>query len=263
MEVHHIIYSVVPYRGYAVRAWSSREAVGEVERAFKGWFSPFEQALVRPGAELRAVVKSPKGVLHLARVFLGERLDEMKRSGVVSHIALIPADLAIEKRLSFSSVERAMMEYTASKGIGMGDVEPLKIDRAESSGDEDLEYLRTVVDVEAARRILSEMSKPHAKLVVIFKRDSWSRSRLAYALAKMFAIHGAAEYIIATDRPNDGVLLEFEKAALVLDKMIPLRSPLGWAVVKVAEKEAEEGAADIEKTIREIYGCKQGKNSFK
>jgi len=90
MELHHIIYSVAPYRGYTVRAWSSEEAVVEVEQALKGWFSPFEQALVRPSVELRAVVKSPRGFLHLVRVFLGEKLDEMKRSGVVSHIALIP-----------------------------------------------------------------------------------------------------------------------------------------------------------------------------
>jgi hypothetical protein len=253
MEIHHIIYSVVPYKGYAVRAWSNREIVNDIEQAFKGWFSPFEQALVRPGVELRAVVKNPRGILYLTRVFFGEKLDEMKRGGVVSHIALIPIDLTIEKRLSLSKVEKVMIEYTVSKNIGIGDIEPLKIDNIESSKDEDLEYLKTVVDVETARKILSEISKPHSKLIVISKRDIWSRSKLTYALAKMFAIHGVAEYIITTDKPIDSVLLEFEKAILILDKIIPLSRSWNWAVVKIAEKEKEEIVTDIEKTIKKIY----------
>jgi len=259
MELHHIIYSVVPYRGYTVRAWSSREAVGEVEQALKGWFSPFEQALVRPGVELRAVVKSPRGFLHLVRVFLGEKLDEMKRSGVVSHIALVPLSLAIGGMLPLSYVERAMMEYTTSKGIGIGEVEPLRLDVGSLSRDEDLEYLRTVVDVETAGRILSEVSKPHAKLVVIFKRDHWARSRLAYGLAKMLAIHGLGEYIVSTDKPNDSVLIEFEKVVLVLDRMVPLSRTLSWSVVKIAEKQQEGVVADIRKTLERVYGADLGR----
>jgi hypothetical protein len=37
VEIHHIIYSLVPYKGYAVRAWSSKEVIGDIEKAFKGW----------------------------------------------------------------------------------------------------------------------------------------------------------------------------------------------------------------------------------
>jgi hypothetical protein len=101
VEIHHIIYSLVPHKGYAVRAWSSKEIIGDFEKAFKGWLCPFEQALIKPGVELRAIVKSPRGVFYLARVFKGEKLDEMKRSGAVSHIAMIPAELAIEKKAFF------------------------------------------------------------------------------------------------------------------------------------------------------------------
>jgi len=258
MELHHIVYSVVPYRGYTVRAWSSEEAVVEVEQALKGWFSPFEQALVRPGVELRAVVKSPRGFLHLVRVFLGEKLDEMKRGGVVSHIALIPLDLAIEGKLPLSYVEKAMVDYTTSKSIGVGKVEPLRVEVGSLSKDEDLEYLKTVVDVETAGRILSELSKPHTKLVVIFKRDRWARSKLAYGLAKMLAVHGLGEYMVSTEKPNDAVLIEFEKVALVLDRIVPLSRSLSWSVVKIDERGVEGVVADIKKTLERIYGAASG-----
>jgi len=127
VELDHIIYSLVPYKGYGVRAWSKKEAVYDAERAFKGWFSPYEQLIVRPGAELRAVAKGFRDFIYIARVFIGEGLDELKRSGVVSHIALVPLDVAVEKRLSLEEVDKAMVSYTISKGIGMNEIEPLRI----------------------------------------------------------------------------------------------------------------------------------------
>jgi hypothetical protein len=253
MEIHHIIYSAVPYKGYAVRAWSSREVVGEIEQAVKGWFSPFEQALVRPSTELRAVVKSPRGFLLLIRVFLGEKLDELKRSGVVSHIALIPLDVAIERKLSLSRVEKVMMDHIASKGVEIGEMEPLKIEIGGQGIDEDLEYLKTVVNPATASKILAEVSKQYNKLVVIHKRDQWFRTRLAYGLAKMLAIHGLGEYLISTEKPNDSVLIEFEKTVLVLYQIIPLSRSLSWSVVKIDEKQ-EETPGEIKKTIDKIYG---------
>jgi hypothetical protein len=254
VEIHHIIYSLVPHKGYAVRAWSSKEVIGDFEKAFKGWLCPFEQALIRPGVELRAIVKSPRGIFYLARVFQGEKLDEMKRSGAVSHIAMIPAELAIEKKLSFIEVEKSMITYTNYKGIEIGDIETLKIENKEIQDDQDLEYLKKLVDKEIGRKILSEISKPYGKLIVIFKRDEWFRAKLAYALAKMFSIHGLSEYIITTSKPNDSVLVEFETATLILDKMIPLSRSWDWSVVKIVEKEEHKPTKDIEDTLQKIWG---------
>ena len=253
IELDHVIYSLVPYKGYGVRAWSKKEAVYDAERAFKGWFSPYEQLLVRPGVELRAVAKGFRDFIYIARVFVGEGLDELKRSGVVSHIALVPLEIAIEKKLSLEEVDKAMASYIASKGIGLGEIEPLRISFGERDRDEDLEYLRTVVDVENAKKLLTAISRPESKIIVIFKRDTWFRAKLSYALAKMFAIHNVAEYIVTVEKPIENILIEFTKAVMVLDKMIPVRRAENWTVIKIAEDVKEKGVeADIEATLKKL-----------
>jgi hypothetical protein len=253
VELDHIIYSLVPYKGYGVRAWSKKEAVYDAERAFKGWFSPYEQLIVRPGVELRAVAKGFRDFIYIARVFIGEGLDELKRSGVVSHIALVPLDVAVEKRLSLEEVDKAMVSYTISKGIGMNEIEPLRISFVEKDRDEDLEYLKIVVDVENARKLLKAVSQPESKVIVIFKRDTGSRARLAYALAKMFAVHKVAEYIITVEKPLDNILIEFTKAVMVLDKMLPVKRTENWIVVKIAEEEKSRGVeTDIDATLKKL-----------
>jgi hypothetical protein len=250
----HIIYSLIPYKGYGVRAWSRRDVVNEVEYAFKGWFSPYAQAFVRPGEELKAVVKAPNSI-YMARVFVGDGLDELKRSGVVSHIALIPLDIVT--KLPLAEIDREMTNYTVSKGIGLGEIEPLRIGLVERDGeevDEDLEYLKKVVDFEKAEKILTAISKPESKIIVIFKRDIFSRARLVYALAKMFLMHKVTEYIITVEKPIDNILIEFTKTIIVLDKIFPVRSTEDWTVIKIGdgEKEGKVIETDIRDTLKRI-----------
>jgi hypothetical protein len=254
VELDHVIYSLVPYKGYGVRAWSRKEAVYNAERAFKGWFSPYEQLTVRPGVELRAIAMGFKDYIYIARVFLREGLDELRRSGVVSHIALVPLDIALEKRLSLEEVDKAMASYVASKGIGMNEIEPLRIGFSEKDRDEDLEYLKTVVDVDEARQLLEYISEPDIKIIVIFEGDTGSRARLAYALAKMFAIHGVAEYIVTVEKPVDNILVEFTRSVIVLDKMIPgIKPTRNWRVVKIAEKRKGRSVkTDIDTTLKKL-----------
>jgi hypothetical protein len=258
-KLDHIIYSLIPYKGYGVRAWSRRDVVNEVEYAFKGWFSPYAQAFVRPGEELKAVVKAPNSI-YMARVFVGDGLDELKRSGVVSHIALIPLDIVT--KLPLAEIDREMTNYTVSKGIGLGEIEPLRIglvERYEGGRegreiDEDLEYLKKVVDFEKAEKILTAISKPESKIIVIFKRDIFSRARLVYALAKMFLMHKVTEYIITVEKPIDNILIEFTKTIIVLDKMFPVRSTEDWTVIKIGdgEKEGKVIETDIRDTLKRI-----------
>jgi hypothetical protein len=254
VELDHIMYSLVPYKGYGVRAWSRKEAAYDAERAFKGWFSPYEQLTVRPGVELRAVAMGFKDFIYIARIFIREGLDELRRSGVVSHIALVPLDIALEKKLSLEEVDKAMTSYVASKGIGMNEIEPLRVSFSEKDRDEDLEYLKTVVDVEKARKLLEYISEPDIKVIVILEEDTESRARLAYALAKMFAIHRVIEYIVTVEKPIDNVLIEFTRAVMVLDKMIPGKKPTrNWRVVKIAEKRIGRSVkTDIDTTLKKL-----------
>jgi hypothetical protein len=260
VELDHVIYSLVPYKGYGVRAWSRKEAAYDAERAFKGWFSPYDQLTVRPGVELRAIAMGFKDYMYIARVFLREGLDELRRSGVVSHIALVPLDIALEKRLSLEEVDKAMASYVASKGIGMNEIEPLRLSFSEKDRDEDLEYLKTVVDVDEAGQLLEYISEPDIKtipdikIIVIFEGDIESRARLAYALAKMFAIHGVAEYIVTLEKPIDNILIEFTRSVIVLDKMIPgIKPTRNWRVVKIArERKGRSVKTDIDTTLKKL-----------
>lgn len=250
----HIIYTLIPYRGYGVRAWSRREVIYEIEQAFKGWFAPYEQAVVRPGHELRAVVKDPRDRVYLSRVCVGERLDELKRSGVVSHIAVIPLEYLLKKMVSLEEIDKAMLSYINSRGIEQGDIEPIKINVEAYEVDKDLEYYKKTVGVEQTRKILSGVSKPYGKVVVVCKKDIWSRIRLAYTISKVLAIHGVREYVVLTEKPIDNILMEYDNLVLVLDKMIPLKQTGEWTVVKIAEDEKEKGGLDVEETIKKIYG---------
>lgn len=252
----HIIYTLIPYKGYGVRAWSRREAVYEAERALKGWFSPYEQAMVRPNHELRAVVKDARDHLYLSRIFVGEKLDELKRSGVVSHIAIIPLEHLTRARIPLEEVDKAMINYVASNGIGLGDIEPIRItlEIEETGVDRDVDYYKKTVSVEQTKRILEGISKPYGKVAIIYKKDTWSRIRLAYAVSKVLAIHGVKEYAVLMEKPIDNIMIEYENLVLVLEKMIPLRPAGDWTVVKIAEKEGERGEPSIEETIKRIYG---------
>lgn len=254
LRLDHIIYTLIPYKGYGVRAWSRREIVPEIEQAFKGWFSPYEQAVVRPGYELRAVVKDPRDNVYVSRIFLGEKLDELKRSGVVSHIVVIPLKLLLEARISLEEIDKALISYTSSRGIGTGELEQLVLTvEAQTGVDRDLEYFRKTVSRDQARKILEGVSKPYGKVVVIYKRDSWSRVKLAYSISKVLAIHGLREYIVLTEKPIDNILIEYENIVLVLDKMIPVKQTGEWSVVKVTEWETEKRGIDVEETLKRIY----------
>jgi hypothetical protein len=253
VKLDHIIYSLIPYRGYGIRAWSRGANVAEFAEALKEWFVPYYQRLVKPYYELRALVKSLVGKLYLSRIFLGQKLDELKRDGVVSHIAAVPVDLVLNRKLSLESVEKSMIEYIRANGVGQGEIEPLKLTTRENPVDAEVDTFKKIVDKEQARKILEGLSKPSGKVVVIFKRSIWDRVKLAYSLAKVLLIHGLKEFAILVDKPQDHILLVYDTLVLVLDKMIPLAQTGEWTVVKVGKEERGE-TLDVEETLRKIYG---------
>ncbi len=254
IRLDHLIYSPIPNKGYGVRAWSSEDAVRKAEAVFRGWFSPYEQTIIRPGYELRATARSLEDYLYIARVFMREGLDEVGRSGVVSHIVRIPLDLVFKAKISLESVDRLMYDYIISKGIGLGELEPLTMNVSESATDRDLDYFKSMVDEGKARKILEGISRPHGKVLVIYKGDVWSRIRLAYSLTKVLAVHGVREYMVLTDKPIDNIILEFENLLIVSNKMIPIRQTSDWTVVKVVSDKKEIKLQSIEETLRKIYG---------
>lgn len=255
IKLNHIIYSLIPYKGYGVRAWSNKEIVSEIEYAFKGWFSPYEQAIVKPGYELRAITETIRDYLYIARIFIGEKLDELKRSGIVSHIVAIPVKLLNEIKLSLEQVDKAMQNYIASRGVGEGDIESieLEVEPLKDQLDPEIDYFRKTVSIDQARKMLTGISKPYGKVVVLYERDLWSRIKLAYSIAKILSIHGLKNYIILVDKPVDNIMIEYENVVLVLSKLIPLKWIDDWSVVKIVSDKMKRGELSIEETLRKIY----------
>jgi len=256
VELHHIIYTLVPYRGYDIRAWSRGADIGSFSEAFKKWFSPYDENTVRlkPHEAKIAVVRTVTGRLYIARVFygLGYKLDEYKREGVVSHIAEIPVEL-LKHRIPLTLVETSMARYIAEKGIGLKEVEPIVLDVEPRDVDEDIEFLRQVVDREKARKILEGVSKPTPKVLVLFKRSINDRARLAYGLAKLYEEYGLREYMILTENPIEHILIIFNNVTLVLDKTPPLKPADAWTIVNLKVGEERGTAKDIESVLSKIY----------
>jgi len=251
-SVNHLIYTAIPYKGYGIRAWSSYALKEEVKEAFKEWPVPYDQRLFKPGYEARAVIKTFKGKVNLARIFIGSRLDELGRDAIVSHIASVSADL-FDRGLSFSKLERAMVNHISASGVGLNEVQPIEVSWAEGEKDEELEYLKATVSRENAKKILEGFEKPHPKILVIFSRDLWSRIKLTYSVSRLLLIHGLSSFAVLSDRPLDQILYIFDNIVIISDKMLPIRAADEWTIVNLKRIEGEQKTMDVEKTLDRIY----------
>jgi len=218
---------------------------------FKGWFVPYDQKLFKLGYEARVVIKTAKEVVNLARIFLGSKLDELGRDAIVSHITSINANL-FDQGLSFSKLEKAMIEYISISGIALNEIKPIDLSWSIEEKDEELEFLRSVLSYENARKFLSGFDNPQPKLLIIFPRDHWNRIKLAYAISRLLLTHGLPSFIILSDRPLDQIPYIFDNLVIITDKMLPIRDPTRWTIINLKQAEGEHKALNIDKTLKKV-----------
>ena len=251
--IQHIIYTIIPYKGYGIRAWSPEIDVSGVREDFMDWLVPYDQGMFKGGYEARALLMSPRGVLYLSRIFLGSKLDELKRDGVVSHIAAIPSEL-LEQGLTMIDVEKAMIDYVGRHGIGLKEVEPIELEWSPPSVDPEISYLRNIISREQTRKILEGFNKPNPKIAIVYKRGVWDRIKLSYSIARLLWMHGLRPFMVLSDRPLDHVTLVFNNLAMIISRMLPIRGPGDWTIVNIKVEETESKVADVDETLRKIYG---------
>ena len=252
VEFDHIIYATIPFKGYGVRAWSSREKLENFRQAFQEWYVPFEQNTIRPGYEARAVVKTPTDEVYLARIFTKEKMDEKGRTSIVSHIVEIPVDL-LKQGLPLELVDSEMAKLTVGP-VGVGEIPKLRFVWEKQGEDPDIKYLRDHVDEETARRILMGYAKPRPRVIIVYKRDYWERIRLVYALTKLLVEAGVKTFSIFSDVPPDHIVKIFNAPTIVTNFMPRIRPSEDWTVVNIKTGEKEAGQTDIESVLRKIYG---------
>jgi len=251
VSLNHIIYAAIPYKGYGVRAWSSKDKLEGFRQAFREWYAPFEQSIIRPGYEARAIVKTSTDELYLARIFLKDKMDEKGRTSVVSHIVEIPVTL-LKDGLPLELVDGEMIKLTMTS-IGIGEIPKIEINW-EKNEDPDIKYLREHVDENIAEKILEGYTKPRPKLVIIYKRDYWERIKLAYALTKLLLEANIKVFSIFSDIPPDHIIRIFDSPTIVTNVMPKIRPSEDWTVINIKPGDKESKQPDIKSVLKKIYG---------
>lgn len=251
--VEHIIYAPVPYKGYALRARSRGASVESFTKAFREWFIPFDQTII-DGDFLEKVLVVENDKIYLARVFHAPGLDELKRSGAVSHIAQL--DVSQFSQNPLNVVDEAMAMYIRERGIPIGEIEPLnvKIERGD-----DLEYkvIRETILKETIQRIIKLTHEDRFKIFVVYKgpyRDLilFGLTRILSA-ASPFARRGL---IVASENIKSDVLLLYNGVVIVGKRLPPWARLKGWNVINLEKQDTTIITSEktIEDVLRQIYG---------
>lgn len=254
INVEHIIYAPVPYKGYSLRAKSKGANVDSFKTAFKDWMIPFDQSIIT-GDFLEKVVIVTKDRFYLARVFQASGLDELKRSGVVSHIADVPIDIIQKNNIAIASVDSSMKEFTNDEGIPMGEIKSLRIPLS-PKGDIETETVCRNIPKDSARKILEAAIQKKFKVFIIY--GGRERDLLSYGLARMVSAVSPYEFIVASENIKRDVLFLHE-GALIVGKKLPLWARIkGWTIINLRKSERFESNKSIDMIIKEIYGGDSG-----
>ena len=254
ISVEHILYAPVPYKGYSIRAKSKGANVDSFKSAFKDWMIPFDQSMITRDF-LEKVLIVTKERFYLARVFQAPGLDELKRSGVVSHIADVPTDLVQKNNFAITSVDSSMKEFIKNEGIPTGEIKPLKTPLT-PKGDIETEIVRRTLPKDSARRILEATTQKKFKVFIIY--EGRERDLLSYGLARMVSAVSPYEFIVASENIKRDVLFLHE-GALIIGKKLPIWARIkGWTIINLRKSERSESNKSIDVIMKEIYGGDSG-----
>lgn len=249
--MEHVIYAPVPYKGYSIRAKSRGANVGSIVDAFKNWLIPFDQTIIT-SSFLERVVVCEKKKAYIARVFQAPALDELKRSGVVSHIAEL--DLSLFERTPVSLVDSAMAEFIEKSGVPVGELEPLSVAPG-AHEDVELSFVRNTVPKEVIWKIGELVGGGRFKIFILYKGARWEH--LAFGLARgVLPALFEGEFIVASENVKRDALLLFDGVLIVGRHLPPWARLKGWDIINLQKHVGEPSKPDksIEEVIRRIYG---------
>lgn len=254
LALQHIIYAPVPYKGYTVRARSRDARLELFSKALKEWYIPFDQAIITSDFfEKVAVIDGDYA--YLARVFRAPDLDELRRSGVVSHIAQI--ETAYLKEIPLRAVDEVMDKFIRERGIPIGEIEPLTLSILPTE-DRELQTLKSLVSRDTLQKILEISSTDRFRVFIVYKGGSVDD--LIFSLARALSMSSSASVkkgvILSTEKIKSDVLLLYN-GVLVIGKVLPPWARLkGWNIInleKLVTSQATPGKT-INDVIKQIYG---------
>jgi hypothetical protein len=252
ITIEHIIYAPVPYKGYSFRAKSKGANIDSFKNAFKDWLIPFDQSIIHDSF-LEKVLVVGKTRLYFARIFQAHGLDELKRSGVVSHIAEIPTDLLFQKKIIIKLVDSSMADFTEKNGVPLGEVDSLKI-LSNFENDMELNMVRERAPEATTRKILELASSDRFKIFVIYRGPE--RDILSYGLARVILPIASRGFIVASENIKRDILLLHEGVLIMGRHLPPWARIKGWSIINLEKETGSAGKTDksIKEIIRQIYG---------
>ncbi|MEM2277481.1 MAG: hypothetical protein QXQ12_01685 [Zestosphaera sp.] len=229
----------------------SRNASNDVfTSALRDWFIPFDQRIISPSFFERTVVFENENV-YLSRIFAADKLDELGRSGVVSHVAQIPVSFIRGNKISLKMIDEAMGKQVDKHRVPLGDLEPLEVPLVEGvTGSE----LAGILPVNAASVITKGVVEEHMRVFVLSK--SIDKLDLIFALTRVFSGFSVKGLLIASENLKNDVLYFYDGAVIVGKILPPWARTRGWKVVNL-EKYREVVSvsdSDVEEVLKRIYG---------
>lgn len=252
LKVEHLVYAPVPYKGYSVRARSKGASVELFSNALRDWFIPFDQGIISPGFFERLAVFEG-GKLYLNRIFTAEKLDELMRGGVVSHIAEIPVSLVKENKVSLKLIDKVMSEQVNELKVPVGHVEPLEVPLVQGA-DTELELTRGILPTDVASAIAKGVFDERMRVFVLYK--GLDKFDLIIALIKLLSEPSAKGLLVASENLKSDVLYLYDSAVIVGRMMPPWARIRGWKIVNLGKHREVAGAGStiVEEILKRIYG---------
>lgn len=249
-SIEHIIYAPVPYRGYSFRAKSRGASLDSFKNAFKDWLIPFNQTIISSNF-LERVLVGGKAKIYLARVFQAPELDELKRSGAVSHI--VELDLSLFSKIPIGLVDSSMANFIERNGVPTGEMDPLNIS-LEFKEDKELNMVREKISRDVARKILEISSNERFKMFIVYRGSE--RDVLSFGLARIISRVFPRGLIVASENIKSDVLLLYDGALIVGRYLPPWARIKGWNIINLEGEESSLDKIDksIEEVLRQIYG---------
>ncbi|MEM1668777.1 MAG: hypothetical protein QXM53_08985 [Thermofilaceae archaeon] len=251
VRVEHVVYAPLPYRGYTFRAKSRGADVDSFKSALKDWLIPFDQRIITSNFLEKVLVCSRSKAYYL-RVFQAPALDELKRSGVVSHIAEI--DETLLKRVPVTQLDSAMTRFIEVHGIPVGDIEPLTIN-LDTVEDVESNVIRSIVPREVAQKICELTRNDRFKIFVLYRGGE--KYHLAFGLARRIILESfSGDFIVATENIKEDVLLLYDGALIVGKRLPPWARLKGWSIINLEKHVIELRKTDkfIDDILKQIYG---------
>jgi hypothetical protein len=255
-SIEHIIYAPVPYKGYSIRAKTRTANVDSFRNGFKDYLIPFDQSIIHKDF-IEKVIVIGNGKVYLARVFQANGLDELKRSGVVSHIAEIPVDLIIQNKLQLRSIDYSMQQFTELNGVPIGEIERLNIPIGIENDigiDNERTLIRETIPEDSLRKLIKQTESQKFKQCIVYK--NLDVDIILYGLARIISLISSKWILFSSANIKNDFIFLFD-GVFIFGKTLPAwarNARAGWSVLNL-QKECSYAIKGnpIDDEIQKIY----------